>query len=172
MHIAEENHLSDFQAHFLKEHAQCGKREVFLEFSIALRKMICAISSIETTLHLILATLRHPQLTTLLNLQLRQKVFLRVPISVVGTGRVHSRLPLPRPFTLTEARGCKGFASPSAKKAARTEATSTEVACLPACPGGVAAASAPCRHGVGPALSMCYTHARWYVGSKPPVQAF
>ncbi|KAJ4454577.1 hypothetical protein PAPYR_10659 [Paratrimastix pyriformis] len=32
MHIAEENHLSDFQAHFLKEHAQCGKREVFLEF--------------------------------------------------------------------------------------------------------------------------------------------
>ncbi|KAJ4454315.1 hypothetical protein PAPYR_11008 [Paratrimastix pyriformis] len=32
MHIAEENHLSDFQAHFLKEHAQCGKREVFIEF--------------------------------------------------------------------------------------------------------------------------------------------
>ncbi|KAJ4453542.1 hypothetical protein PAPYR_11967 [Paratrimastix pyriformis] len=32
MHIAEENHLSDFQVHFLKEHAQCGKREVFLEF--------------------------------------------------------------------------------------------------------------------------------------------
>ncbi|KAJ4453079.1 hypothetical protein PAPYR_12562 [Paratrimastix pyriformis] len=32
MHIAEENHLSDFQVHFLKAHAQCGKREVFLEF--------------------------------------------------------------------------------------------------------------------------------------------
>ncbi|KAJ4452795.1 hypothetical protein PAPYR_12942 [Paratrimastix pyriformis] len=32
MHIAEENHLSDFQAHFLKEHAQRGKREVFIEF--------------------------------------------------------------------------------------------------------------------------------------------
>ncbi|KAJ4461919.1 hypothetical protein PAPYR_1618 [Paratrimastix pyriformis] len=46
-----------------------------------------AISSIETTLHhLILATLRHPQLTTRLTLQLRQNVFLRVPINVVGTG--------------------------------------------------------------------------------------
>ncbi|KAJ4455687.1 hypothetical protein PAPYR_9286 [Paratrimastix pyriformis] len=44
-----------------------------------------AFSSIETTLnHLILATLRHPQLTTLLTLQLRQNVFLRVPINVVG----------------------------------------------------------------------------------------
>ncbi|KAJ4452747.1 hypothetical protein PAPYR_13003 [Paratrimastix pyriformis] len=141
MHIAEENHLSDFQVHFLKEHAQCGKREVFLEFfnraeeddlvfhdldhistfknsmldefcklfghlgfssgalpsSTLLKGIIESLQKgcspavsrdrIATTLHhLILATLRHPQLTTLLTLQLRQNVFLRVPINVVGTG--------------------------------------------------------------------------------------
>ncbi|KAJ4453860.1 hypothetical protein PAPYR_11545 [Paratrimastix pyriformis] len=139
MHIAEENHLSDFQVHFLKEHAQCGKREVFLEFfnraeeddlvfhdldhistfknsmldefcklfghlgfssgalpsSTLLKGIIESLQKgcspavsrdrIATTLHhLILATLRHPQLTTLLTLQLRQNVFLRVPINVVG----------------------------------------------------------------------------------------
>ncbi|KAJ4453405.1 hypothetical protein PAPYR_12133 [Paratrimastix pyriformis] len=215
MHIAEENHLSDFQAHFLKEHAQCGKREVFLEFfnraeeddlvfhdldhistfknsmldefcklfghlgfssGAFLRSgsrnycpRLCgsAISSIETTLHhLILATLRHPQLTTLLNLQLRQKVFLRVPISVVGTGRVHSRSHSSSDSSATrrnktprsrvrsrspkhaDAKG--GSPRPSAKKAARTEATSTRK--LPASPPARCRrpASAPCRHGVGP----------------------
>ncbi|KAJ4454316.1 hypothetical protein PAPYR_11011 [Paratrimastix pyriformis] len=49
---------------------------------------------------IILATLRHPQLTTRLTLQLRQNVFLRVPINVVGTGTC--------PFP--------GFASPLAQE--------------------------------------------------------
>ncbi|KAJ4453526.1 hypothetical protein PAPYR_11987 [Paratrimastix pyriformis] len=172
MHIAEENHLSDFQAHFLKEHAQCGKREVFLEFfnraeeddlvfhdldhistfknsmldefcklfghlgfssgalpsSTLLKGIIESLQKgcspavsrdrIATTLHhLILATLRHPQLTTLLTLQLRQEVFLRVPISVVGDRDVS----IPD-FSWLRASTVYVF----------------------------------------------YTHARWYVGSKPP----
>ncbi|KAJ4458712.1 hypothetical protein PAPYR_5478 [Paratrimastix pyriformis] len=189
MHIAEENHLSDFQAHFLKEHAQCGKREVFLEFfnraeeddlvfhdldhistfknsmldefcklfghlgfssgalpsSTLLKGIIESLQKgcspavsrdrIATTLHhLILATLRHPQLTTLLTLQLRQEVFLRVPISVVGTGTC----PFPTPRSRVRSRSPKhadakgGSPRPSAKKAARTEATSTRK--LPASP--------------------------------------
>ncbi|KAJ4455271.1 hypothetical protein PAPYR_9806 [Paratrimastix pyriformis] len=244
MHIAEENHLSDFQVHFLKEHAQCGKREVFLEFfnraeeddlvfhdldhistfknsmldefcklfghlgfssgalpsSTLLKGIIESLQKgcspavsrdriavwiqklfIETTLHhLILATLRHPQLTTLLTLQLRQNVFLRVPINVVGDRDVS----IPG-----------GFASPSAKKAARTEATSTRklpaspparevtppppppppAALVPA-PGGMegdqeavcAGSPAPTKPAAANTVYVCYTHARWYVGSKPP----
>ncbi|KAJ4454455.1 hypothetical protein PAPYR_10849 [Paratrimastix pyriformis] len=208
MHIAEENHLSDFQVHFLKEHAQCGKREVFLEFfnraeeddlvfhdldhistfknsmldefcklfghlgfssgalpsSTLLKGIIESLQKgcspavsrdrIATTLHhLILATLRHPQLTTLLTLQLRQNVFLRVPINVVGDrdvsipdsrSRVRSRSP--------KHADARGFASPLGQEGCAYGGNlHTEVACLPACPGGDAApASAPCRLGAGP----------------------
>ncbi|KAJ4456724.1 hypothetical protein PAPYR_7933 [Paratrimastix pyriformis] len=244
MHIAEENHLSDFQAHFLKEHAQCGKREVFIEFfnraeeddlvfhdldhistfknsmldefcklfghlgfssgalpsSTLLKGIIESLQKgcspavsrdrIATTLHhLILATLRHPQLTTRLTLQLRQNVFLRVPINVVGTGtctfptprsRVRSRSP-----KHADAKG--GSPRPSPKKAARTEATSTPArevtpphlrppaASVPA-PGGMegdqgavcAGSPAPTKPAAANTVYVCYTHARWYVGSKPP----
>ncbi|KAJ4454535.1 hypothetical protein PAPYR_10720 [Paratrimastix pyriformis] len=177
MHIAEENHLSDFQVHFLKEHAQCGKREVFLEFfnraeeddlvfhdldhistfknsmldefcklfghlgfssgalpssTLNYCPRLCgsAISSIETTLHhLILATLRHPQLTTLLTLQLRQNVFLRVPINVVGDRDVS--IPGLTHHLIHRRRGATRLPVPAT-------------------------------------VYVCYTHARWYVGSKPP----
>ncbi|KAJ4453981.1 hypothetical protein PAPYR_11431 [Paratrimastix pyriformis] len=183
MHIAEENHLSDFQVHFLKEHAQCGKREVFLEFfnraeeddlvfhdldhistfknsmldefcklfghlgfssgalpsSTLLKGIIESLQKgcspavsrdrIATTLHhLILATLRHPQLTTLLTLQLRQNVFLRVPINVVGDRDVS----IPGLTHLIHRR----------RGATRLPVPAT--------------------------VYVCYTHARWYVGSKPP----
>ncbi|KAJ4455191.1 hypothetical protein PAPYR_9923 [Paratrimastix pyriformis] len=243
MHIAEENHLSDFQAHFLKEHAQCGKREVFIEFfnraeeddlvfhdldhistfknsmldefcklfghlgfssgalpsSTLLKGIIESLQKgcspavsrdrIATTLHhLILATLRHPQLTTRLTLQLRQNVFLRVPINVVGDRDVSiPDSPLPRPFTLTEARGCKGFASPLAQEGCAYGGD------LHTCPGGDAApppppaasvpapggmegdqgavcagSPAPTKPAAANTVYVCYTHARWYVGSKPP----
>ncbi|KAJ4452967.1 hypothetical protein PAPYR_12691 [Paratrimastix pyriformis] len=126
-----------------------------------------AISSIETTLHhLILATLRHPQLTTRLTLQLRQNVFLRVPINVVGTGTC----PFPTPRSRVRSRSPKhadakgGSPRPSPKKAARTEATSTPAREVTPPPP-----PAPCRLGAGPCtVYVCYTHARWYVGSKPP----
>ncbi|KAJ4454021.1 hypothetical protein PAPYR_11386 [Paratrimastix pyriformis] len=217
MHIAEENHLSDFQAHFLKEHAQCGKREVFIEFfnraeeddlvfhdldhistfknsmldefcklfghlgfssgalpsSTLLKGIIESLQKgcspavsrdrIATTLHhLILATLRHPQLTTRLTLQLRQNVFLRVPINVVGDRDVS----IPGCAYGGDLHTCPGGdAAPPPPPAASVPA-----------PGGMegdqgavcAGSPAPTKPAAANTVYVCYTHARWYVGSKPP----
>ncbi|KAJ4461918.1 hypothetical protein PAPYR_1617 [Paratrimastix pyriformis] len=52
--------------------------------------------------------------------------------------------PFPRPFTLTEARGCKGVRLALGQEGcAHGGDLHTEVACLPACPGGDAAPPPP-----------------------------
>ncbi|KAJ4457406.1 hypothetical protein PAPYR_7107 [Paratrimastix pyriformis] len=188
MHIAEENHLSDFQVHFLKEHAQCGKREVFLEFFNRAEEDdlvfhdLDHISTFKNSMldefcklfgHLGFSSGALPSSTLLKGIiESLQNVFLRVPINVVGDRdvsipdspfRVRSRSP--------KHADARGFASPSAKKAARTEATSTRK--LPASPPAREVTPPclrpPCRLGAGPrTVYVCYTHARWYVGSKPP----
>ncbi|KAJ4452912.1 hypothetical protein PAPYR_12766 [Paratrimastix pyriformis] len=100
MHIAEENHLSDFQVHFLKEHAQCGKREVFLEFFNRAEEDdlvfhdLDHISTFKNSMldefcklfgHLGFSSGALPSSTLLKGIiESLQNVFLRVPINVVG----------------------------------------------------------------------------------------
>ncbi|KAJ4457234.1 hypothetical protein PAPYR_7406 [Paratrimastix pyriformis] len=140
MHIAEENHLRDFQVHFLKEHAQCGKREVFLEFFNRAEEDdlvfhdLDHISTFKNSMldefcklfgHLGFSSGALPSSTLLKGIiESLQNVFLRVPINTPRS-RVRSRSP-----KHADAKG--GSPLPSAKKAARTEATSTRK--LPASP--------------------------------------
>ncbi|KAJ4453968.1 hypothetical protein PAPYR_11438 [Paratrimastix pyriformis] len=235
MHIAEENHLSDFQAHFLKEHAQCGKREVFIEFfnraeeddlvfhdldhistfknsmldefcklfghlgfssgalpsSTLLKGIIESLQKgcspavsrdrIATTLHhLILATLRHPQLTTRLTLQLRQNVFLRVPINVVGDRDVS----IPGGMEGDQGAVCAGSPAPTKPAAAKSSVLAPLHHLLPLlalltllhvhlfllflCLPNLVCRSWHFSWLRASTVYVCYTHARWYVGSKPP----
>ncbi|KAJ4456088.1 hypothetical protein PAPYR_8774 [Paratrimastix pyriformis] len=251
MHIAEENHLSDFQAHFLKEHAQCGKREVFLEFFNRAEEDdlvfhdLDHISTFKNSMldefcklfgHLGFSSGALPSSTLLKGIieslqkgcspavsrdriavwiqkllsSFMWQCYLKYRDDAPPSHSRHSSASStddssepptsPESFpTRTHQRGGDrdvsipgGSPRPSAKKAARTEATSTRK--LPASPPAreVSPPSAPCRHGVGPGgmegdqgaicagspaptkpaaantVYVCYTHARWYVGSKPP----
>ncbi|KAJ4457017.1 hypothetical protein PAPYR_7524 [Paratrimastix pyriformis] len=148
-----------------------------------------------------LATLRHPQLTTLLTLQLRQNVFLRVPINVVGTGTC----PFPAGWKGDQGAVCAGRPAPTKPAAAKSSVLAPLHHLPTSCPSDPPSrpsssssasqsrvpilASVWCVLGVllfqprmdrrrdfswlrASTVYVCYTHARWYVGSKPPVQAF